>query len=158
MFARRCHCQPKFPPAWQRVKRAPRTGGVLALGLAAMLAMITCCEHALHDLVHGAAESAELARGFEHQHCDLHERCPSQGLPGSATDSPDHPHNPLGPQHDSDDCAICRFLTLPQHVESVPELPPAEIVAEYRAGCDADLTVPDPERLLFIRGPPGLAS
>lgn len=86
---------------------------ITAATLAALLAALACFEHALHDVSHvhvGQASclSGKLEAGPTHDCCSH----------GNGTSESPATDDSTPTEHDPGNCAVCRFLALPQLFET----------------------------------------
>jgi hypothetical protein len=123
---------------------------ITALTLAALLAAVACFEHALHDVSHGHPANSCCQHGkldaAPAGHCCSHRHaaCETSPAPDESNPTP----------HDPDNCAVCRYLALPQLFEAPPDLLLAESVV---CGAIAWEQPSSPSRIVTlvpIRGPP----
>ena len=120
---------------------------IIAATLTVILTALACFEHALHDLSHKHtsffSEKSEVFCAF---HFCSHPHHSARGESSSEHESP--------PEHDSDNCSICRFLALPQYCAAPLEFCLAETFVFERT----ELAPPSfPNRSIhqtLIRGPP----
>lgn len=92
---------------------------ITAATLAALLAVLACIEHGLHNISHlhsglGCCQSGKLETRPTGHCCSLGSHTPS------ATEASTEGMPPA--RHDLDNCAVCRFLALPQLFELPPQL------------------------------------
>jgi hypothetical protein len=133
--------------------------------LTALLAVSTCCEHALHCVTH--IHSVSHAHSVCHIHsqhreaptaCHTHDGCtndePSHATTGTPATNQSDSQNPIAPEHDSQSCAVCRFMALPQLIEPPREfLLDTDLVADVNEPPESSIDGHSIHHVL-IRGPP----
>ena len=122
----------------------------IATTLAALLAVLACAEHALHDVSHVHVGESRCQSGKPEavltRSCCSHDHGCRETTSSPESDAP--------PEHDSENCAVCRFLALPQLFEPPQELLSAtEFVSDHIAESPLSPTVRI-VTLVPIRGPP----
>lgn len=123
---------------------------ITAATLAALLAALACFEHGLHDVSHshagdGCCQSGRLESGPKNRYCS-HDH-DGQGQPASS-------ESDVPPQHDPDNCAVCRFLALPQLFEAPSAFSSAEMLVRDIVVAFQPLVASRVVTLVPIRGPP----
>ena len=109
-----------------------------AIILVALLAVLGCCEHLLHDVAHNAAGHAD---------CEKHSCCAQHAERAARS-------NPPVKKHDPESCAVCRCLALPQLVDTPQQVFFAALLVS-NIGCTAHPIVLCPVvPLVPIQGPP----
>jgi len=119
---------------------------ITAATLVTLLAALACFEHALHEVSHASSPQTcgaenNLSRGdCSHDHGS-----------GNAESTPD---NPAPPEHDPNDCAVCRFLAIPQLFDAPLEFAFAEALVCERLAESPLSFASRIFTLVPIRGPP----
>jgi hypothetical protein len=124
---------------------------ITAATLAALLAALACFEHALHDVSHSHSGNG-CCRSGKLKACSTGQCCSHGSHSHGAMDTSSEGEPPT--KHDPENCAVCRFLALPQLFEPPQELcSAAQLVWGHIAEPPRSLATRI-VRFAPIRGPP----